>query len=141
MFSMGKSRAFCKVAWQEPHKPGDPSSVLTDIDAIGARGRRLLILDGKSKSFDTGYESGDASYFTKTTTTEAEVRHLQRIVETIKANGMKGPNWDFSEYSEVDAAVVYPWMPFLVEGGSGIRHKKGLPWLIDIEDLRKWLQA
>lgn len=91
---------------------------ITDIDAIGCKGKRLLIVDCKSLIFDALYDQGHPSKVRSAMDdVEAKVKNWERVREYLQNNPV-GSNYDFAAYDEIVAVVCTPKPIYLPIGAA-----------------------
>lgn len=114
---------------------------LTDLDALGERGGRLLLVSCKSMVYSGRYDSGD--YVTVRnirTTVEEAVRFWAEVADYLKKNP-KGPNYDFSKYEEIIPVVCTPHVVYVEDSFSLRFVQPGLNAECSLDELRTWLMS
>jgi len=97
---------------------------ITDIDAIGARGNTLLIVDCWSNPFTALHTTGDyATFRNQAQDAEDKVRKWLGKREVLLKK-RKGRNYDFSAYTNIVAVVCTTTVPYVEPGIT--RSYKGL---------------
>ncbi len=111
---------------------------LTDIDAIGTNGSRLLLVDAKSYPFSEEYQRGSyrAVHGLENKVRE-NVKAWESKVEKIRSSPV-GDNFDFSRYDELIGIVVTPFSPYLADGDFPSA-APGIPALCSLAELERWL--
>jgi hypothetical protein len=114
---------------------------ITDIDAIGERGKRLLLVSCKSVPFSDEWNRGD----------NAAVRNVAAKVDdavaewadrTTKLRRMPhGDNYDFSGYEEIIGVVVFPSVPWTPTRSSVAEVLPGLRIAASAGELGKWIRG
>jgi len=114
---------------------------ITDVDALGARDDRLLIISCKSVIYSKDYDAGDYRLVRNIASNAREsVESWSRIVKTILENPV-GDNYDFSLFSRVVGTVCTPDVIYVPLGPCTELIAADLLALITLEELREWLAA
>jgi hypothetical protein len=112
---------------------------LTDLDALGEKGLRLLLVSCKSMVYSVRYDSGD--YLTVRnirTTAEAAVKWWAEVADHLKEHP-KGPNYDFSKYQDIIPVVCTPEVVYVANPYSLKFVAPGLNAVCSLNELRTWL--
>ena len=113
---------------------------ITDIDAIGVSGDKLLLVSCKSLIHSAKYDSGDYNTIRNVRTRmEEAVSDWKKIVSTIQSN-KKGHNYDFSQFSEIIGVVCVSFPPYLEKPEEGLEETKPGLWYVSTpQELENWL--
>ena len=112
---------------------------LTDIDAIGEKGSRLLLVSCKSTIQSIHYESGNyVAVRNIRTTAENATRYWAEIAAYLKKNP-KGRNYDFSDYKDIIPVVCTPQVIYVADEFSLRFVATGLNAVCSLTELRTWL--
>jgi len=112
---------------------------LTDLDALGENGSRLLLVSCKSMVYSGRYDSGD--YVTVRnirTTAEEAVRFWADVAAYLKEHP-KGPNYDFAKYGDIIPVVCTPRVVYVADPFSLRFVLPGLNAVCSLHELRTWL--
>lgn len=113
---------------------------ITDIDAIGCKGKRLLIVDCKSLIFDALYDQGHPSKVRSAIDEiEAKVKNWEKVRQYLQDNPV-GANYDFAAYDEIVAVVCTPKPVYLPVGESTEFIGEGLRRCSSLDELDRFLQ-
>lgn len=115
--------------------------VVTDSDAIGAFGEKLLLVACKSLIYDREYDRGafQAVRNAQGTVNEA-VEHWAKVVDTLTLNRV-GDNYDFSAFSEIAWVVCTPFVVYTTVKSNLEPRKDGLRTCVSLEELTEWLDG
>jgi hypothetical protein len=113
---------------------------VTDIDAIGANGAKLLIVSCKSVLY-AEYETADYKILRNASeTVEKAIMNWKRSCEFFKANPV-GDNYDFTTYSDIIGLVCTPGVIYTSLGPATVKGTEGLYAAVSISELRAWLES
>jgi len=114
-------------------------SAITDIDAVAAYGKRLLLISCKSLIYDAEYDAGRFS----------AVRHASDVVSVAVAEWSekmkrierlkRGDNFDLSAYDEFIGVVCTPFAPYVSDAASLAFVQPGLRAACSASELIEWL--
>ena len=114
-------------------------SAITDIDAVAAHGKRLLLISCKSLIYDAEYDAGRFS----------AVRHASDVVSVAVAAWSeklkrieklkRGDNFDLSAYDEFIGVVCTPFAPYVSDAASLAFVQPGLRAACSASELIEWL--
>ncbi|MDX2214757.1 MAG: hypothetical protein SFY66_15825 [Oculatellaceae cyanobacterium bins.114] len=112
---------------------------ITDIDSIGEKDGKLLIVDCKSIIYSSNYDIGDYTTVRNTRTEiERKVKEWQKVKETLKQNPV-GDNYNFSKYRDILAVVCIPGVVFLHIGSTTEEIDPNLRVVSSLIEIEKWL--
>jgi hypothetical protein len=112
---------------------------LTDLDALGEKGQRLILVSCKSMVYSGSYDSGN--YVTVRnirTIAEEAVRYWAEVAAYVKKHP-KGPNYDFSKYEDIIPVVCTPQVVYVADPYSLRFVEPGLNAVCSLNELRTWL--
>jgi hypothetical protein len=110
---------------------------LTDVDAVGARDRQLLILSCKSRALTDAFERGEYGEVRNARTqAEQALADLARVVADLKTNPV-GDNFDFSDYRDIAGVVVFPFLPYVAPDWLRAEAAPGLPSIVSSAELQQ----
>lgn len=114
---------------------------LTDIDAIGVKGRSLLIVSCKSVIYDRDYDQGDFRVIrnTQTTVDQAVIEWAMIVAELHRQP--RGENFDFSQFDEIVGVVCTPFAPYSSDDRTLAFARPSLRASSSMLELRDWLTA
>jgi len=113
---------------------------VTDIDAIGANRRKLLLISCKSILY-AEYESANYKILRNASdTVEKAVIEWKQTCEFFKANPL-GDNYDFTAYENVIGLVCTPGVIYTPLGPATSMGNDGLYGAVSISELRVWLDS
>jgi hypothetical protein len=113
---------------------------VSDIDAIGAQGNRLLLISCKSLVYDLEYDKG--TYRTvrnSQTTVDDAVKNWKNIVGGIRAKPV-GDNFDFGMFSEIVGVVCTPFVVYSSDPETLAFVSGDLRSCIAFGELQHWLE-
>ncbi|MGC1685488.1 MAG: hypothetical protein WA734_07715 [Candidatus Acidiferrales bacterium] len=111
---------------------------VTDIDALGAKGGKLLIVSCKSVLY-AEYEIADYRILRNASeAVQKAVRDWKCICEFFRANPV-GDNYDFTAYEDIIGLVCTPGVIYTSLGPATEMSKEGLYAAVSISELRAWL--
>lgn len=114
---------------------------LTDIDAIGARGRDLLIASCKSIPYTMEYDRGDHKAIRNAeTTVVSAVNHWKGIVDTLDANRV-GDNYNLSNFDRIIGVVCTPFVVYTTSGDALSTTIGSLRWASSLDELAHFLRT
>ncbi len=115
---------------------------LTDVDAIGACGDRLLLVSCKGRVHTSEIEIGDyAATRNAGTFAEEATSEWAEVIRNLRAEP-KGDNFDFSAYAKIAGVVCIPFPMFLLN--AKVRNRSaapGLRFLSSLAELSVWLNT
>lgn len=112
---------------------------ITDLDAIGAKDGKLLIVDCKSLIHDSLYDQGHPSKVRSAIDAiEAKVEHWEKIRQYFLQN-RTGTNYDFAAYDEIIAVVCTPSPIYLPLGPATEQIGDGLMRCCSLNELDVFL--
>lgn len=136
---------------KSPWRPGDEllklrgvplqneGRTITDLDALGCKYGRLLIVDCKSLIHDALYDQGHPSKVRSAIDAiEAKVQHWENIKQYF-LNNQKGANYDFGTFDEIIALVCTPKPVYLPLGPATQEVEKGLLRCCALNELDSFL--
>ncbi|KRE86034.1 hypothetical protein ASG75_10905 [Rhodanobacter sp. Soil772] len=114
---------------------------LTDIDAIGTRGRDLLIVSCKSIPYTMDYDRGvyNAIRNTETTVVNA-VAHWKGIVKTLDATRV-GDNYNLSGFDRIIGVVCTPFAVYTKSAEALSSTTGNLRWASSLDELAHFLRT
>jgi hypothetical protein len=113
---------------------------LTDVDAIGARGNRLLLVSCKSLPYSSAYDAGEyAAVRNAASTVASACEHWRGVAERFLEN-RRGDNFDFTSFQELIWVVVTPFVVFTTDTHALSEVAAGLRMAVSPSELRKWLE-
>ena len=111
---------------------------VTDIDAIGAKGNKLLVVSCKSLLY-AEYEIADYKILRNASEAlQKAVMEWKRFCEFFKENPV-GDNYDFTAYEDIVGLVCTPGVIYTSLGPATEMCKEGLYTAVSISELRTWL--
>lgn len=116
---------------------------LTDIDAIGTRGRDLLIVSCKSIPYTMDYDRGSYNSIRNAETTVVNaVAHWKDIVETLNATRV-GDNYNLSGFDRIIGVVCTPFAVYTksAEALSSTSTAGYLHWASSLDELARFLRT
>lgn len=117
----------------------EDGTILTDLDALGTNGLRLLLVSCKSMVYSGRYDSGDyLSVRNIRTTAEEGVRCWAEVAAYIRKHP-KGLNYDFSQYTEIVPVVCTPTVVYVAAPDALGFVEPGLRAVCSLNELRTWL--
>ena len=112
---------------------------LTDLDALGERGERLLLVSCKSMVYSSRYDSGDyVAVRNVRTNAEQAVSYWADVAAYLRQHS-KGPNYDFSKYKEFIPVVCTPQIIYVSDAEALRFVQPGLHAVCSLNELRIWL--
>lgn len=112
---------------------------LTDLDALGEKGQRLILVSCKSMVYSGSYDSGNyVTVRNMRTTAEEAVQYWAEVVAYVKKHP-KGPNYDFSKYEDIIPVVCTPQVVYVADPYSLRFVEPGLRAVCSLNELRTWL--
>lgn len=113
--------------------------MLTDIDAIGVKERKLLIVSCKSIIYDRDYDQGVFRIVKNTQATIDEaVVSWEEVVAELRRQPT-GDNFDFSRFDEIIGVVCTPFAAYSSEDRTLAFVKANLRVSSSMLELRDWL--
>lgn len=114
---------------------------LTDIDAIGAQGRDLLIVSCKSIPYTMDYDRGvyNAIRNAETTVVNA-VAHWKGIVETLDATRV-GDNYNLSGFDRIIGVVCTPFAVYTKSAEALTTTTGSLRWASSLDEFAHFLRT
>jgi len=114
---------------------------LTDIDAIGVKEDKLLIVSCKSIPYTEDYDAGEFEAIRSAfRTIEDAIRWWKKIRNFLEGN-MKGANYDFSGYRQIIAVVCTPHVFYVPIGEATQFVVPGLRAAVSYRELMTWLST
>lgn len=114
--------------------------VLTDIDAIGTRGRDLLIVSCKSIPYTMEYDQGAYKAIRNAETTVVDaVAHWKGIVEILDATRV-GDNYNLSGFDRIIGVVCTPFAVYTKSAEALSTTTGSLRWASSVEELAHFLR-
>jgi hypothetical protein len=112
---------------------------ITDIDAVGAAGDRLLMVSCKGLAYTDAYDRGEyGSVRNARTKVEEATKYWQGILARLRSDPI-GDNYDVSRYGSLLGMIVIPFFPFL-HGDTLERRSFGdVPFVCAISELSVYL--
>jgi hypothetical protein len=113
---------------------------ITDIDAIGARDRRLLVISCKSILYS---EYEDANYKVMRNAADLVQQAVTYWAEKcdLLRNKPVGDNYDFSLYEEIIGVVCTPILVYTPLGKATAEVANGLYAAVSLAELKLWLEG
>ena len=114
-------------------------ATITDIDAVGESGKRLLVVSCKSRPFSDAWNRGDndAVRNVASNVDEAVAQWADRTAKLREAR--HGDNYDFSAYEEIIGVVVFPTVPWTPTETSVAEVLPGLRVAVSAGEFGKWV--
>ena len=114
---------------------------VTDIDAIGAEGGRLLLVSCKSVVYSADYDMGEyRSVRNAASTVVKAVTDWQGKVQYLSEN-RRGDNFDLNEFSEFIPVVCTPTAVHVPLGEATREIQPGLRAAMSLRELANWIRA
>jgi len=113
---------------------------ITDIDAVGAKGRRLLLISCKSILYSE-YEIADFRVLRNATDTLQKAVVVWSRVCSLLRNNRVGDNYDFSSFDEIIGVICTPVVVYTPLGIATSRVADGLYAAVSMSELRLWLDG
>lgn len=114
---------------------------ITDIDSIGEKDGRLLIIDCKSLIYNSQYDAGDfQSVRNAQSQIIGKVKKWQAVRERLKKYPV-GDNFNFSVYSDILALVCTPSIFFVPIGIATEEIYPNLRTVSSLGELESWLKG
>lgn len=114
---------------------------LTDIDAIGIRGRDLLIVSCKSIPYTMEYDRGDYKAIRNAESTVVDaVAHWKGIVETLDATRV-GENYNLSGFDRIIGVVCTPFTVYTRSAEALSTTTGSLRWASSVDELAHFLRT
>jgi hypothetical protein len=114
---------------------------LTDIDAIGARGKDLLIVSCKSIPYSMEYDQGVYRTIRNAENTAIKaVFHWKEIVNKLNANRI-GDNYDFSGFDRIIGVVCTPFVVYTSAADALSATTGSLRWVCSPDELEQFLRT
>ena len=114
---------------------------ITDIDAIGERGDRLLLVSCKAWPFSVAWDRGEYSAVLGMAgkVSEAAADWATKM-DRFRAVP-KGDNYDFTGYREIIGVVVSPSIPWTTDSRAIIEVQPGLRAVVSAAELNAWING
>jgi hypothetical protein len=113
---------------------------ISDIDALGARDKTLVLVSCKSLIYSAAYDAGDYQVVRNAASTVVEgVTRWQSVVASLKAQPV-GDNYNFSSYESFVAVLCTPHPVYVPIGIATEYVKPGLLAAVSLEELASWLE-
>jgi hypothetical protein len=114
-------------------------SVLTDIDAIGARGSTLLLVSCKSLIYDGDYDKGTYKVIRNAqSTVDAAVKDWRSVVEWLRSNPV-GDNFDFTGFTHMVGPICTPFVVYSDSSETLAFADTALRVCVSAAELSTWL--
>jgi hypothetical protein len=113
---------------------------ITDIDAIGARDRKLLLISCKSVLYAEYDEANYKIMHNAAELVKTSVIRWAHICEFLKEKPI-GDNYDFSQYEEVIGVVCTPILVYAPLGITTDEVADGLYAAVSLSELKTWLDG
>ena len=114
---------------------------ITDIDAIGERGDRLLLVSCKGIPFSDAWNRGECrAVLNVAAAADAAVADWRDRMAKLQAEP-RGDNYDFSRHSELIGVVVFPLPPWSPTPDTCAEIAPGLRAASSADELGQWVQA
>jgi hypothetical protein len=114
---------------------------ITDVDAIGESGDRLLLVSCKCRPFSLEWDRGEyATVRNVASAVDTAVAEWADRTERLKANP-HGDNYNFSRYREFIGVVVTPSVPWSPNPTSVAESVPGLRVAVSAHEFGDWLET
>jgi hypothetical protein len=114
-------------------------TILTNLDALGENGLRLLLVSCKSMVYSGRYDSGHyVAVRNIRTTAEEAVKWWSQVADYLEQNPI-GPNYDFSKYQDIIPVVCTPQVVYVSSPDTLRSVETGLRSVCSLSELRTWL--
>jgi hypothetical protein len=114
---------------------------ISDIDALGTRGKSVILVSCKSLVYSSEYDIGDYRTVRNTASTVVDaIYRWQGIIEIIKANPV-GDNFDFSGFDDFVSVVCTPYPVYVPLGLATQELRPRLRAAVSEEELGLWLNS
>ena len=114
---------------------------ISDIDALGTRGKSIILVSCKSLVYSSEYDIGDYRTVRNAASTVVDaVSRWQGIIDNIKANPV-GDNFDFSGFDDFVSVVCTPYPAYVPLGLATQELRPGLRAAVSEEELGLWLNS
>ncbi len=117
---------------------GPAGDLITDIDALAARGDTLLLIDCKTHYLEGLSEGEHAPTRNVRDRVASEAKSWVAKVERIRAQPL-GKNFDFTAFAQVIPLLVLPYLPWLDEETFEWQAVDGLQLVTTLQELILWL--
>jgi hypothetical protein len=112
---------------------------VTDLDAIGLKGRRLLLVSCKSRIYSEAFDQGDPQAIGATASVVKDaLKRWREIKSILEANPQCLKGFDLSQF-EILSIVCLPHVPYLWIGPETEFVASGLRAIVSVSELRRWL--
>jgi hypothetical protein len=112
---------------------------VTDIDAIGTKGKTLLLISCKSVVYDSDYDLGKYSTIRNVQSTiDIAVEYWLNLIDSLKANPV-GENFDFSDFDRIYGVVCTPFAVYSDSEQTLSFVDDGLRACLSSSELETWL--
>jgi hypothetical protein len=113
---------------------------VTDLDAIGLKGKKLMLVSCKSRIYSGKFDQGDPQTIRATASVAKNALRTWLEVESIlQANPKCLRGFDFSKF-EILPVVCLPHVPYLPIGPETEFIAPNLRAVVSISELRSWLE-
>ncbi|MFZ5866884.1 MAG: hypothetical protein ACOYXY_13455 [Thermodesulfobacteriota bacterium] len=112
---------------------------VTDVDAIGAKGDRLLMVSCKSMIYSAEYDAGEAAAVRNVASTIEQAWSQWKGKKAFLEAHPKGDNYDFTEYKRIVGVVCTPNVFYVPLGPATDLVAPGLMAVSSFSELRTWL--
>ena len=114
---------------------------LTDLDAIGLKGRTLMLVSCKSRTYSRRFDQGDPKTIQATANVAKDALVKWREVKSVlEANPRCLKGIDFSNF-EILSVICLPHVPYLPIGPETEFIAPGLRAVVSVSELQRWLDA
>lgn len=116
-------------------------SYITDVDSIGYKDERLLLIDTKSRVFRSEYDAGeyDKARNLKTDLV-SQAQKWKKSIEFIRDNPV-GDNYDFSDCKEIFGVICVPAPIYVPLGVATEEVREKLLRVCTLSELRDWVHG
>jgi hypothetical protein len=112
---------------------------LTDLDAIGLKGKTLMLVSCKSRIYSRRFDQGDPKTIQATANVAKDALAKWREVKSVlEANPRCLKGIDFSNF-EILPVICLPHVPYLPIGPETEFIAPGLRAVVSVSELRRWL--
>lgn len=114
---------------------------LTDLDAIGAKNKTLVVVSCKSVIYSKDYDAGDYRVVRNIASNALEsVENWSEIIKRLRENPV-GDNYDLSDYTDFVGVVCTPTVVYVPIGSCTELAAENLSHLVTLHELGEWLTS
>jgi hypothetical protein len=117
----------------------DGGKAITDIDALGTKDGKLLLISAKSVIYTMDHDQARYRTIRNVASNVESACEKALKVEKRLRDDPKGDNFDFSLFSSIDVVVCIPFVPYLRPGVATATSSLGLMRAVALEELRLFL--